>query len=425
MQRRSSGRVVGTLLAIVAALAVTILVGAAIFGPEVIERSANRVLVSPPYPVGKEARDLHDRMFVADLHADPLLWQRDLLVRGTFGHVDVPRLIEANVALQVFGVVTQVPYGINYERNAGDAFDVVSVLAVLQRWPVATWTSRTERAIYQAQKFTDVAARSGGRFRLIRRVEDLYAYLEDRTRDRQQTAGMLAIEGMQAIDGKLENVARLRAAGFRMMGIAHFFDNQVGGSAHGTERGGLTDLGRAAVREMQATGIAVDLAHASPQVFDEVAAMTTKPLVVSHAGVKGTCDSPRNLSDAQLRKVAATGGVVGIGYWDGAVCDPSLAGIVKAIRYAIGVAGPDHVGLGSDFDGATATPFDTTGVPRLTEALLQSGLSQQDVAKIMGANAFRVLRANLPSGIEASTLPPAAPSPTVKAAGGTGSSRTP
>lgn len=408
MRSHGVGRVITILLFVVVVLVVFAVVAGVIFGPEMIERSANRVLAPPPYPVPQEARALHDRMFVVDLHADPLLWQRDLLVRGNFGHVDVPRLIEANVALQVFGVVTQVPYGINYERNASDAFDVVTALALLQRWPVATWTSRTERALYQAEEFADMAARSEGRFRIIRRVEDMYAYLEDRAKNRNQTAGLLAIEGMQALDGDLANVRRLFDAGFRMMGVAHFFDNQVGGSAHGTERGGLTDLGRAAIREMQTIGIAVDLAHSSPKTFDEVAEMTKRPLVVSHAGVKGTCDSPRNLSDAQLRKVAATGGVVGIGYWDGAVCDPSLAGIVKAINYAIRVAGTDHIGLGSDFDGATSTPFDTTGVPQLTEALLQSGLSPQEVAKIMGGNAFRVIRANLPSGVEAPPVPPPA-----------------
>jgi len=404
MQRNESGGVVGTLLVIVVALAVLTLVVGVALGPQIAARLANGVLAPPPYAVRQEARALHERMFVADLHADPLLWSRDLLVRGTFGHVDLPRLIEANVALQVFGVVTQVPYGINYEQNARDAFDTITALVVLQRWPLATWTSRTERAIYQAQKLADVAARSEGRFRIIRSVEELYAYVEDRANNRQQTAGVLAIEGLQALDGDLANLARLRAAGFRMMGITHFFDNELGGSAHGTDRGGLTELGRQAVRAMQSSGIAVDLAHASPQVFDEVAAITARPLVVSHGGVKGTCDNVRNLSDAQIRKVSATGGVIGIGYWDQAVCDPSLAGIVKAIQYAIRIAGTDHVGLGSDFDGATFTPFDTTGVPQITDALLASGMSPLDVAKIMGANVFRVLRANLPSGAEA---PPA------------------
>ena len=395
-----AGRVLTTVLAVVAVLVLGALVIGLVFGPELVARGANGVLHPPPYPVRPEAREIHDKLFVADLHADPLLWSRDLLQRGTFGHVDVPRLIEANVALQVFGVVTQVPYGINYERNASDAFDTITALTVLQRWPVATWTSRTERAIYEAQKLADVAARSGGRFRIIRSVEDLYAYARDRATNRQQTAGVLAIEGMQAIDGDLANIARLRAAGFRMMGIAHFFDNQVGASVHGTSQGGLTELGRAAVRAMLSSNIAIDLAHASPQVFQEVAAMTSKPLVVSHGGVKGTCDNVRNLSDAQIRLVAATGGVIGIGYWDHAVCDPSVEGIVKAIRYAVSVAGTDHVGLGSDFDGATTTPFDTTGIPQITDGLLQSGLAPADIGKIMGVNVFRVLRNNLPSGVE-------------------------
>ena len=98
--------------------------------------------------------------------------------------------------------------------------------------------------------------------------------------------------------------------------------------------------------------------------------LAAKPVVVSHGGVTGTCPGGRNLNDAQLRRVAKNGGVVGIGYWKAAVCDASVKGIVAAILYTIKVAGIDHVGLGSDFDGNVTTPFDVTGLPMLTEALL-------------------------------------------------------
>ncbi len=124
--------------------------------------------------------------------------------------------------------------------------------------------------------------------------------------------------------------------------------------------------------------------------------LATKPVVVSHGGVTGTCPGGRNLTDSQLRRVAKNGGVVGIGYWKSAVCDLSVKGIVDAVLYAIEITGIDHVGLGSDFDGHVTTPFDVTGLPMLTEALLETGLSENDVRKVLGGNVLRVLKTNLP-----------------------------
>jgi membrane dipeptidase len=142
--------------------------------------------------------------------------------------------------------------------------------------------------------------------------------------------------------------------------------------------------------------ILVDLAHASPQTVSEVLAMATRPVVVSHTGVAGTCPGPRNLTDAQLKAIAANGGVLGIGYWDAAVCTLGAASIAKAIRHAVNVAGIDHVGLGSDFDGATSTPFATDGLAEITQALMDQKFSRDDIAKIMGGNVMRVLRDGLP-----------------------------
>lgn len=117
---------------------------------------------------------------------------------------------------------------------------------------------------------------------------------------------------------------------------------------------------------------------------------------LSDGGVPGTCPGPRNLSDDQLRGIAGNGGVIGIAYFKAAVCDTRLEGITAAILYAIKVAGVDHVGLGSDFDGNVATPFDVTGLPMLTQSLFAAGLSGEEVGKVLGGNVRRVLAANLP-----------------------------
>ena len=146
---------------------------------------------------------------------------------------------------------------------------------------------------------------------------------------------------------------------------------------------------------MEALGILVDLAHASPQAVNETLAMATRPIVVSHTGVAVTCPGPRNLTDAQLRAIATNGGVVGIGYWDAAVCTLGAASIAKAIRHAVNVAGIDHVALGSDFDGATSTPFATDGLAEVTQALLDQQFMPEEIGKIMGGNVLRLLRAGL------------------------------
>ncbi len=363
--------------------------------PGLVEKRMNRVLRPGPYRVSPRALALHRRLVVADLHADTLLWRRDLLARGTRGHVDVPRLLEGGVALQAFTVVTKMPWGTNIERNTADT-DQITLLVVAQRRPAGTWRSLRERALDQAAAFADAAARSGGRLVPLRSRSDLEAFLERREGGERAVAGWLGLEGAHALEGRAENVDALADAGFRMMGLTHFFDNEVAGSAHGAEKGGLTAVGREAIRRMEARGVLLDLAHASPRAFDEALALARRPVVVSHAGVRGTCDNTRNLSDAQLRAVAANGGVVGIGFWDTATCGTDARAIARSIAHAVRVAGPGPVALGSDFDGAVATPFDATGLPLVTEALLEAGLDEATVAAVMGANAVRLLRATLP-----------------------------
>ncbi len=125
--------------------------------------------------------------------------------------------------------------------------------------------------------------------------------------------------------------------------------------------------------------------------------MSRRPVVVSHTGVRGTCDNARNLSDEQLRAVAGTGGLIGIGFWPTACGGDDAASIATSIRYAIGVAGVEHVALGSDFDGAVQVPFDASGMVLLTDALLEAGLDDDEIAKVMGGNAFRVLADTLPA----------------------------
>ena len=161
--------------------------------------------------------------------------------------------------------------------------------------------------------------------------------------------GMLFVEGLHDLEGKIENLEVLHAAGFRMAGLTHFFDNDIAGSMHGLKKGGLTPLGRQVVARMEALGMIVDLAHSSHAIIADVLAIATRPVISSHGGVLGTCKINRNLSDDEIRGIAKTGGVIGIGYFKGAICSTNPKDIARAIAHVRDVVGIDYVGLGLRF----------------------------------------------------------------------------
>jgi len=382
------------LIAVVTLIIVAVLVAFA-FGPAYLEKGINRVIDHEAYEISEEARTLHASLIAADLHSDTLLWHRDVLEHGNRGHVDIPRLVEGGVAVQVFSTVTKAPKALNYEENTGDS-DQITGAIILQRWPIRTWGSLYERARYQAQRLDKAARRSDGVLVFLRTQADLDGVLAARANGNPVTGGLMATEGSHALDGSLENIQNLYDEGFRMMGLHHFFDNKLGGSLHGVSQAGLSDFGRDAVKEMNRLGIMVDVAHSSETVVDEVLALSTTPLVVSHTGVRGVCDSPRNISDDHMQRIAAGGGLIGIGYWDGAVCDATPKGVAKSIAYAVTLVGKDHVALGSDYDGATSVYFDTSELSVLTQALLDEGLSEEEIRAVMGGNQIRFFQKYLP-----------------------------
>ncbi len=365
------------------------------FAPAYVENMRNAVADHDPYPVSPEAQALHDTLTIGDWHADSLLWKRDLLERGTRGQVDIPRLIEGNVAVQVFTAVTKSPAGQNYEHNETDTMDNITLLAVGQLWPMRTWSSLYERALYQAQKLHDFQEKSDGRLHIIKSEADLDTLLAARAAGKDVVGGLLGIEGAHPLEGQLENLQGLQDAGYRLIALQHFFDNAIGGSLHGDGNHGLTALGRELVRAVVDRGLILDIAHSSPQVAEDVLAITDIPLVVSHTGIHGNCPVKRNYPDELMQRIAATGGVIGIGYWADVTCDDSPAGIAKTIKAAIDLVGEDHVSLGSDFDGSVATAFDTSELAALTQALMDIGLDETQIRKVMGGNMIRVLRARL------------------------------
>ena len=377
-------------------LAIVVVAAAAffIFAPGIAERGMNRIEGSGVWPVSAATRALHKQLVIVDLHGDTLLWKRDVDAPADRGHIDLPRLEAGNVALQVFSSVTKTPAGQNYEANGADT-DNITLLAIGQLQPVRTWTSLLGRSLWHSEKLHAAATRSGDRLRVITSTAELDRLLADRAAGRRVTGGLLSVEGAQNLEGKIENLGRLYDAGFRMIGLVHFFDNELGGSMHGLAKGGLTPFGRQVIREMERRGMIVDIAHASHQTVAEVLAFAQRPVVYSHGGVKATCNTNRNLSDDEIRAVAANGGVIGIGYWDAAVCEPTPAATARAIRHVRDLVGIRYVGLGSDFDGSVTTGFDTAHIDALTQALVDQGFTPEEIAAVMGGNAVRLLRAGL------------------------------
>jgi microsomal dipeptidase-like Zn-dependent dipeptidase len=361
------------------------------------DRMMNPQVAHRPYEVPAQAAALHDRLTIMDWHADSLLWDRDILSRHSYGHVDVPRLQAGNVALQMFTTVTKTPRGQNLGSNDADS-DNITLLAFIEGWPVDTWSSLRNRALYQAEKLDRFIAGSDGALWWVRNRRELAALLSARegvAAGARPVGALLGMEGAHPLEGDLANIERFYNAGYRMIALTHFFDNELGGSLHGEAKGGLTDFGKAAVAKLDAKGIIIDLAHASEQTAWDTLAIATRPMVVSHTGLHGHCGTKRNVSDDLMKAIAGKGGLIAVGFWEAAVCADTPDGIAGAIRYAVELVGEDHVALGSDWDG-TIRALTAEDLAAITASLAAGGMPESVIAKVMGGNSARFLATWLP-----------------------------
>jgi membrane dipeptidase len=373
-----------------------LLMGCFVVVPGIVERAQNHLQEDTSVTVKESTQKIHEQLFIVDLHADSLLWKRNLLKKSSRGHVDIPRLQEGNVAIQAFTVVTKSPRNQNIDSNLADS-DNITPLAIAELWPMGSWFNLYQRALFQAHRLDKFAAKSNGEFRVIHSKAELQKYILDRRANPHLTAGFLGLEGAHAIEENIDTQFQgLYEAGYRMMAATHFFDNRLAGSLHGMGRKGLSHMGEKFVKLCNEHNVIIDVAHISENAIRDTLALSTKPVLISHTGFRGVCNNNRNMSDELAKAIADKGGIIGVGFWNVATCGENIEAIANSILYGIHLVGEDHIALGSDNDGAVTAPMHIGQLARLTQKLLDKGMSETTLRKVMGENTLRFLSENLP-----------------------------
>jgi membrane dipeptidase len=325
--------------------------------------------------------NLHDDLIVIDGHCDtalalvgksytdPGMGRRDFLTRDTRGHLDLPRLLEGGITCQVMALFT------NDENVAAANAYTKTLFAGVE----------------------DAFARSDCFF-LATKASDII-----RAKRESKVAALISIEGGEAIGENLDELRAFYNRGLRLMGLTWNRRNAIARGLGADGDGGLTEFGRRVVAEMERLGMIVDVSHLSDEGLDDLLAIARRPLVASHSNSRALCDHRRNLRDAQVERIAATGGLVAVTFAglfvDEDPAKVSLSRVVDHIEHFLSVCGSDHVGIGSDFDGFTekygVALRGCDELPRITAALLDRGHPAETVRKIMGGNWLRVIGAIL------------------------------
>ncbi len=287
-------------------------------------------------------------------------------VRSALGHIDLPRLKEGGVDCQVFAISSvrdrTRPYAL---RTAMEMIDIF--YSECAAHPEAVTPVTTHKEIVEAAAEGKVAA-------------------------------MLSIEGADVIEGKVGMLGVFHRLGVRMVGLVHSLRNELAdGVADGRTGGGLSELGVEVVEELDRLGILIDVSHLSDAGFWDLIDVAKGPVMASHSNARAVCDHPRNMTEDMIRAMADRGGVMGINFAPGFVhpTRATVQGIVDHIDYIVDLVGPDHVGLGSDFDGIPYTPEgleDVTRMPNITTELVRRDYAEEDVNKILGENHLKMMK---------------------------------
>jgi membrane dipeptidase len=217
--------------------------------------------------------------------------------------------------------------------------------------------------------------------------------------DEGRLAGLFAIEGGEALEGSLDTLREYASHGLKLLGLTWNRRNELGRGVRTPGTDGLSVFGKSVVRECERLGVLVDASHLSDTAFDDLASCAERPFVASHSNCRALCGNLRNLDDGRIEAIAASGGLVGITFVADFVADPpgasSLDAILAQVDHAVKVAGVEHVGFGSDFDGYSPSHGDfmagADSWPGLIQGLADHGYSEAEVAALAGGNWLRVL----------------------------------
>ena len=364
--------------------------------------------------ISNKAKKLHSKALVCDLHSDTILKLKKgdyvFSEKNATGHIDIPRLKEGGVDLQVFAIWVSPDF--LPDSAAKEAFNLIDLF------------------YQQLEKYPDD-------LELAKNISDF-----KKINKKGRIACVLGLEGGHSIEGNMSLLRTFHRLGVRYMTLTWENSNPLASSAADTssQKGGLTELGREVVKEMNRLGMIIDISHLSEQAFWEVMELSKAPVIASHSCVKAICNHYRNLTDEQIKAIAKSGGVIGINFFSGYLDDDfrkasdsiykeiqikseelkerfkgdnkkieeetellyqnakfpsptSVSKLVDHIDYVVKLVGPDYVALGSDFDGIPAIPLeikDASGLPQITQELLNRGYKDKDIKKILGGNFLRV-----------------------------------
>jgi microsomal dipeptidase-like Zn-dependent dipeptidase len=359
---------------------------------QVVDRVLNRVAIRMPGIARPDVLEFHRSIPVVDLVVGTVLFRRDVLAPIAHGHVDLPRLESAGVDLVGLTIATRFPNlrgtlsgphfrSLGLPADASNMALAEALIARIRGW--AADTNERLQVVGAPQALDGMGA------------ADRRAAARDRVR------AFIGAQGGHVLDGDIANVERLASLGVRMLALSHVMDNELVGSGSGATGVGLTPFGREVIGELERCGVVVDLAHMSSAGIRDSLEVMRRPFVVSHTGFTERAGArrlwtrysaaTRNLSRDDTRLVAQAGGVIGVTLSTLLIGGRTLDAALDSFAYAAELASPEQVALGSDFDGALETVFDVTGLPLLTQGLLDRGFSRPEVAGMMGGNAVRVL----------------------------------
>ena len=323
--------------------------------------------------------DLHQRVLTLDTHCDtPMFFPQGV----DFGSRDPRILVDL------------------HKMSEGHQDATIMVCYLPQPQQDETFSSKvdfdvngpTEYADLIFDKIETIVEQNKQYLAIARTPADLYA-----NKQQGRKSIMLGIENGLALDGHLERLQHFAQRGIVYMTLCHNGDNDICDSARGNHtHNGISSFGQQVVREMNRLGILVDLSHAGEKSFYDALELSSQPIVCSHSSCRALCDHPRNLTDDQMRALAAKGGVMQITMYNGFLVKDGEATVLDALRHlahAIEVMGIDHVGIGTDFDGdgGVRGMANSSELLNFTRLLLARGYSEQDIEKIWGGNFLRVM----------------------------------